>query len=118
MGPPRIARLDAVVGSGFRETVGVYARVFAPQGELTAARRAHTLGEGEALEERAGHDEIEVHVLGVLLEAGRGVEDVAHEHDLPAEVAELAARDGAAVEPAAEARDGTELTLVARRVTG
>src|SRR5215472_4917562 len=118
MDPPRIARVETAVGSGFRETIGVHARFFAPEGELTAARRAHALGEGEALEEGAGHDEVEVHPLGVLLEAGRGVEDVAHEDDLPTKIAELATGDRAAVEPATEARDGAELALVARRVAG
>src|SRR5215472_2927910 len=118
MDPPRIARVETAVGSGFRETVGVHARFFAPQGELTAARRAHAVGEGEAFEERTRYDEIEVHVLRVLLEAGGGVEDVAHEHDLPAEIAEFAARDGAAVKPATEARDGAKLALVARRMAG
>src|SRR5215467_16069399 len=118
MSAPRIARLETAVGSGFRETVGVHACLLAPQRELAAARGAYVLGEGEAIEERAGHNEVEVHPLGVLLEAGRGVEDVAHEDDLPAEIAQLAAGDRAAVESAAEARDGTELALVAGRVAG
>src|SRR5215510_5825187 len=112
MDPPRIARVETAVGSGFRETIGVHARFFAPEGELTAARRAHALGEGEALEEGAGHDEVEVHPLGVLLEAGRGVEDVAHEDDLPAEIAQLTSRDEAAVKPTPEARYRPELLLV------
>src|SRR5262245_14081545 len=73
MSAPRIARLETAVGSGFRQTVGLHARLLPAQREFAASRGAYGLREGKALEERAGHDEVEVHPLGVLLEAGRGV---------------------------------------------
>ena len=94
------------VGAGrnlCRQAVGGHRRVLAPERELAAPGGLHAGRQRQALQQRAGDDEVELAPLGVFLQPRGRVEDVADEDDLLPEVAQLAARDGATVQPAAEA---------------
>src|SRR5262245_39065456 len=89
------------------------ARFLSPQRELTAWRHLNARRERDLFQHGAGDHQVVAHALRVLLEARRRVEDVAHEDDLPSQVAELTRRDGASMQPAAECRHHTEIALVA-----
>src|SRR5262245_23911102 len=101
-------------GRGLGQVVGGDVPGFAAERELPAGCGHDGGRQRQPIQQDLGHYKVEAGALGVLLEPGRGVQDVADEHDLLPQIAQLAGRDGTAVQAAAEAGHGAEIALVAR----